>query len=1711
MSHTFHRYKIGDEPVAGYRLTDHLGAGGFGEVWKANAPGGTEVALKIIDLTGQQGIQEFSSLRVVKKVRHPNLISLQAFWMKDESGQIIDEAGQAAASGDQLPSNRAADPKRQTQSVGIAATAFFVKPVELIIAMQLGSMSLHKRLEDCREQGLPGIPVAELLEYLEQSARGIDFLNKPIHDLGKGPVPIVHGDVKPHNILVVGDAAVVCDFGLARAVETLRKTSMAPVTVAYAAPESFKGKVTPTSDQYSLAITYAELRTGRLPFDETMTPYQVMEAHVTRTLDFSRLPEPERAVIMRGTDPDPEARWPSSRDMILAMRHAVAKTGELPLRPGEAAYSGGPTPTHAITARPKARDTDLPTSYPVDRHKETMHPGGNTPSELFSLQTAHSPPSKSRPGDDLAETAMLPPTGIEIPARKKSAGPIIGIAIAVVALVAGIIIVPKMLEKPPVTPPGGIANVPGGKGGESAEPESTDPNQRYIKRVTAKINAGQFAGAVDDLDKAPSTLEPNEKEHLQSRLKDKFRLHIDEQLQNRSFGLAQGELADALRGIGLTDADKKELSQKIRDAWLAQANEQFQNEQPSAAVDTLGNLLRRFENDRDALLLLARCQIRLQNGAAARETLTKLGKPADLPAERQPAVAGLALLAASSDDKVQPNWLNVLDEYLSYSALSKEAPKGSLELNTWEQSRLTNLREQIEQNVESQSKTLPADKRKEVLSKLEQLSSSPDVKLAKIRLALDDKQYAEARTAQQALAKSDNIPADAEKLKAEISALGLLINLRDPGTKAADFAAAMQESLKLYGTISTTTWSELCAASEALALGTQPALLDSALTMAYKSSDLDAASAQRYAKLLAAKLVAQTLQPTPPAADQLATLVQDCDVVKEAKIANSTVDAFHVECMLLQNSRDRQTMLALIDAAKPESGYTQYVQARVQRMMPQPDWSKVAGLLLTAYSSNSVKESSQLVAPFRRVEAAKLLIDAATKNRAVVSTTSADATLANPFGDGKNADAAFNELDLARKLVKGIESSGLKLTDIQQRELTTNLVLAAAWKTKPDANVAKAETDAVAILTDADLGTNALPVLYTVYRVNSAANGAPAVAIKAAQRTIELFQKQYPVADPQAVKLYNEILKPAIALADAQTASKTSPSDLDQFYAAAAEFIKHYQRATWPFADKQQEIEKLLTAAIKINPKAPKYFTARGAARISQTPPNIDGARGDADEAIKLDPNLPAAFALQGHTLIYRSRREPTREARLADLQQAIATCQKAVDIKADDDQRAMRLMYLSMAQLEKGTIETDQKIVKDLFAQSIENAQHAVELEKAYPDYAYTALGNAYEDMAWWANEEPEKNYRAAIDAFSEAINQNPSSPDPLIGRARCFYKAVSISKLDPTKALGRTAEEAAQSAIADLEQAKQLKTGLVEPDLWIGKANQQLGKYTEADESLGAAVKLADDQKLPERSLYIAEWARNAVSNPTLSAEERGKQLRERAEKLKAAPSVGGTSNAKQAAILIGRSLQAEKKIAEAIKEYDAALAEYEKSDKPIDSSKADGADASLFLDRAATRFALSETDWNLAAAENVIKDASRVIQLKAGPQFEAAANWYAANAKWRSVRSTSPSITQQKKQEYSSGAIDDLRNAIQLAPNDPSSIEWRSLGTRLATLKLTLPATKPEVVKSLGPEARKWINDAIEMAAKRPDWASQMSALQRFQSDLENALTAKGLPRS
>jgi serine/threonine protein kinase len=309
-------FKAGEEPVPGYRLAKFIGRGGFGEVWRAVGPGRTEVALKMIALDRKQGMKEFKSLRLVKRIHHPNLVPILAFWLVDADGVPLDDE-----SIDLLGSNLL--DSRQVGSA-TATMQFNVARAELlIIAMGLGEQNLLDVLKEYQAKGLTGIPLEELLDYMEGSARAIDFLNTPRHNLGGAqPAAIQHCDIKPQNIMLVGDAVQVCDFGLARSLSDVRSTSVA-ASIAYGAPELFwENKPTHATDQYSLAITYYELRTGHLPFGADAAAIEVMQAHRDGKLDLHYLNDAERAVIKRATDPSPSGRFERTIDMVRALQRA---------------------------------------------------------------------------------------------------------------------------------------------------------------------------------------------------------------------------------------------------------------------------------------------------------------------------------------------------------------------------------------------------------------------------------------------------------------------------------------------------------------------------------------------------------------------------------------------------------------------------------------------------------------------------------------------------------------------------------------------------------------------------------------------------------------------------------------------------------------------------------------------------------------------------------------------------------------------------------------------------------------------------------------------------------------------------------------------------------------------------------------------------------------------------------------------------------------------------------------------------------------------------------------------------------------------------------------------------------------------------------------------------------------------------------------------
>jgi serine/threonine protein kinase len=256
----------------GYKPIELIGHGNFGEVWRAEAPGGIDIAIKIVSqpLDNDAARREQQALELIKKLQHPTLLATTAFWVIQ---------------------NR------------------------LVIAMELADCSLRDRLNACKTKGDTGIPADELLTYFRDAAAGLDWL----HWQG-----VLHRDIKPENILLKKGYAKVADFGLAKGgtqASALMSVSFAG-TPAFMPPEVWGGKANERSDQYSLAFTYAELRMGRRPLGGSDF-VQVMESALNGVPDLTGLTEAEQNVIRRGLAKRPEDRYESCQEFVEALESAV--------------------------------------------------------------------------------------------------------------------------------------------------------------------------------------------------------------------------------------------------------------------------------------------------------------------------------------------------------------------------------------------------------------------------------------------------------------------------------------------------------------------------------------------------------------------------------------------------------------------------------------------------------------------------------------------------------------------------------------------------------------------------------------------------------------------------------------------------------------------------------------------------------------------------------------------------------------------------------------------------------------------------------------------------------------------------------------------------------------------------------------------------------------------------------------------------------------------------------------------------------------------------------------------------------------------------------------------------------------------------------------------------------------------------------------------
>jgi hypothetical protein len=268
------------EPIPGYRLIERIGGGGFGEVWKAEAPGGLHKAIKIIhgdlrsvDADGSRHAeQELRALKRLQAIRHPYLLSLERY-------DVIEG--------------------------------------RVLIVTELADCNLWDRFREMRQQQRPGIARGELLRYLEEAAEVLDLMNNQYQ--------LQHLDIKPQNLFLVYNHVKVADFGLVKDLEGMRGQITGGVTPVYAAPETFDSIVTRFCDQYSLAIVYQELLTGVRPFNGT-SGQQLLIQHLREPPNLGPLPPADRPVVGRALSKKPEDRFPNCIEFVRALYQTGADT-----------------------------------------------------------------------------------------------------------------------------------------------------------------------------------------------------------------------------------------------------------------------------------------------------------------------------------------------------------------------------------------------------------------------------------------------------------------------------------------------------------------------------------------------------------------------------------------------------------------------------------------------------------------------------------------------------------------------------------------------------------------------------------------------------------------------------------------------------------------------------------------------------------------------------------------------------------------------------------------------------------------------------------------------------------------------------------------------------------------------------------------------------------------------------------------------------------------------------------------------------------------------------------------------------------------------------------------------------------------------------------------------------------------------------------------
>lgn len=216
------------------------------------------------------------------------------------------------------------------------------------------------------------LPLGEALRLLRELASALAYA----HARG-----VVHRDIKPDNVLLCGDVAMISDFGVAKALDDavtpsnstgrqVTTVSLALGTPAYMAPEQVANAavVDHKADLYALGCVAYEFFTGEPPLARpslrATLAAQVHDAPIPLDQRRPDLPDALCAVLMRCLHKDPLQR-PHSASVIVRVLDDL-------LSPASASVATEPSTEHEHTRQREPSSDDLMAS--ATRHARGLGP-----------------------------------------------------------------------------------------------------------------------------------------------------------------------------------------------------------------------------------------------------------------------------------------------------------------------------------------------------------------------------------------------------------------------------------------------------------------------------------------------------------------------------------------------------------------------------------------------------------------------------------------------------------------------------------------------------------------------------------------------------------------------------------------------------------------------------------------------------------------------------------------------------------------------------------------------------------------------------------------------------------------------------------------------------------------------------------------------------------------------------------------------------------------------------------------------------------------------------------------------------------------------------------------------------------------------------------------------------------------------------------------